>query len=194
LPTRSTNNDANAFALSNGVNTAALLERPSDSPFRLGINSGSPEPFAFGLRPLKPSTDPFLDHRSFELSEDAHHLEHRLTGRRRGVEALLVQIEVDLGRVQLGQEGDKVLQAAAETIDRPSHDHVELSPRCSPAERIERWALIAALGAADAVILVDLDDLAAHAAGDLAKLALLVGGRLVDGGDAEIENGAFHRG
>ena len=34
--------------------------------------------------------------------QDAHHLEHRLTGGRRGVEALLMQVEVDLECVELG--------------------------------------------------------------------------------------------
>ena len=36
-------------------------------------------------------------------------------------------------------------------------------------------ALIATFGAADAVVLVNLDDIAAHAAGDLAQLAFLIG-------------------
>ena len=40
-------------------------------------------------------------------------------------------------------------------------------------------ALVAALGAADAAILVDMDDIAAHAAGNVAELALLVGRRLL---------------
>jgi hypothetical protein len=35
--------------------------------------------------------------------------------------------------------------------------------------------LVAALGAADAMILVDLDDLVADAAGDLPQLAFLIG-------------------
>jgi hypothetical protein len=43
------------------------------------------------------------------------------------------------------------------------------------------------------VILVDLDDLASHPAGDLAQLALLVRRRLIDGAHAEIENSSFHR-
>ena len=60
------------------------------------------------------------------------------------------------------------------------------------AQRIEARALIAALGAADAVVLVDLDDIAAHAAGDLAQLALLIGRGLIDGGDAKVKNSTFH--
>ena len=95
-------------------------------------------------------------------------------------------------RVQLGQEANQVLQAAAEPIHRPCHHHVELPLGSVPAQRVEGWALFPALGAADAVVLVDVDDLAAHAAGDLAQLALLVGGRLVDGRDPKIENSAFH--
>src|ERR1700732_3137339 len=42
------------------------------------------------------------------------------------------------------------------------------------------------------MILVDMDDIAAHAAGDLAELALLVGRGLVQGRDTEVENSAFH--
>ena len=66
--------------------------------------------------------------------------------------------------MELGQEVDEVLQAAAEPIDRPRHHHIELALGGIPKERIKGWALIPALGTADAVILVDLDDLAAHAA------------------------------
>jgi hypothetical protein len=62
-----------------------------------------------------------------------------------------------------------------------------------PAERIEARTLVTPPGAADAVILVDLDDLATHPLGDLAQLPLLVGGGLVEGADAKVENGALHR-
>jgi hypothetical protein len=51
---------------------------------------------------------------------------------------------------------------------------------------------IATLGAANAVVLVDPDNLAAHTRGDLAQLALLVGRRLVDSGNAKVENRAAH--
>ena len=90
-------------------------------------------------------------------------------------------------------ERDEVLKAAAQPIDAPGHDHVELPFGRIATERIERRPPVPAPGAADAVILVDLDDLAAHAAGDLAQLALLVGRRLIDGAHAEIENSSLHR-
>jgi hypothetical protein len=56
------------------------------------------------------------------------------------------------------------------------------------AHRVECRALVPALGAADAVVLVDLDDLAAHALGNLAQFALLVGRRLLDSANPQIEN------
>ena len=37
------------------------------------------------------------------------------------------------------QEGDKVLQAAAEAINRPRHNNIELTARCR--QRIECWPL-----------------------------------------------------
>src|SRR5262249_28895288 len=46
---------------------------------------------------------------------------------------------------------------------------------------------VAAFGAADAVVPVDLDDLAAHATSDLAQLTLLIGRSLFDGADAEVD-------
>ena len=68
------------------------------------------------------------------------------------------------------------------------HDDIELPSAGVAAQRIECRPLVAALGAADAVILVDLDDLAAHASRDLPKLPLLVGRRLVNGGNPKVEN------
>jgi len=67
-----------------------------------------------------------LDHGALELGKHTHHLKHRLARRRRRVEPLLMQEQVDAEGMQLRQEGDhQVLQAAAEPIDRPGHDHVE---------------------------------------------------------------------
>jgi hypothetical protein len=41
--------------------------------------------------------------------------------------------------------------------------------------------------------LVDVHDVAAHAAGHVTELALLIGRGLIQGRDTEIENGAFRR-
>jgi len=67
-----------------------------------------------------------------------------------------------------------------------------LALRGIPAQAIEGRALIPPLGAADAVILVDLDDLAAHAGGNVAKFAFLIRGRLIDGRDAKVQGSFAH--
>jgi hypothetical protein len=49
-----------------------------------------------------------LDHRSLKLSEHTHDPEECLSGRRRGVDALLVNEEVNLRGVDLREEIDEV--------------------------------------------------------------------------------------
>jgi hypothetical protein len=56
-----------------------------------------------------------------------HHLKRRLAGRRRRIEPLLVQHEVD--PAEFGQEADQVLQRASQPVDRPCHDQIELAAR-----------------------------------------------------------------
>jgi hypothetical protein len=82
---------------------------------------------------------------------------------------------------QTGEPKGASVGAPAKPIDRPSHDHVEFPARRSTAQRIEGGALITTFGAADAVVLVYFYEIAAHTAGDLAQLALLVCRRLIDG-------------
>ena len=94
---------------------------------------------------------------------------------------LLMQEQVDASGVDFREEADQVLKAAAETIDRPSHHHVELAPGRSLVEGVELRPLVLALGAGDAVILVDAHDLPTGPLGNLAQLALLVGRGLVEG-------------
>jgi hypothetical protein len=96
-------------------------------------------------------------------------------------------------RVQLGQEGHKVLQAAAQPIHGPSHYDVELPPIGVTVERIKARPLVPVLGAAGPVILVDLNDFAAHAAGDFPQHSFLIGRGLLRRGDAKVGNGPFHR-
>ena len=68
----------------------------------------------------------------------------------------------------------------AKTVDVPGHNNVELTPDGGLVERIERRAPIAAFSAADAVVLVDVDDLPTGPLGNLAKLPLLVGCGLIE--------------
>ena len=50
-----------------------------------------------------------------------------LAARRRGVDALCLQEQVNLESVQLGKEADEVLQRAAQAVDRPGHDDIKLT-------------------------------------------------------------------
>jgi hypothetical protein len=70
-----------------------------------------------------------------------------------------VKVQVLLGRLEIGQKRHEVLQAAPETIDRPSHDHVGLKARHVLQHRIETGPFIAAFGAGYASIFLDLHDL-----------------------------------
>jgi hypothetical protein len=57
---------------------------------------------ALGPGPCHAGAHPLLDERALKLGERTKHLKHRLTCRRGGIEALLMQVEIDLGRVQFG--------------------------------------------------------------------------------------------
>jgi hypothetical protein len=69
-----------------------------------------------------------LNDRALELGEDAKHLKHGFAARRCGVNALLMQEQVNTSGVDFREKADQVLKASAEAIDRPSHYHVELPP------------------------------------------------------------------
>jgi len=104
-----------------------------------------------------------------------------------------MQKQIDLQGVQFGKKTDQVLKAAAEPIDAPGHDQIELPLGGVATQAIEFRAAVPALSAAYAMVPLDADDLPAHAGSDLAQFALLVGGGLIQGRDAKVENGAFHR-
>ncbi len=64
----------------------------------------------------------------------------------------------------------------------------------SRQKSVKLRALVPALGPADAVVLVHLDDVAAHPSGNLPKLPFLVCGGLFPGTDPEIQGGSTHWG
>ena len=69
------------------------------------------------------------DHCAFQLREDTDHLEHGPAGRRRSIEALLVQIEVHVQGMEVFQEAREVMQRTAQSIHRPRCHHVEPTAR-----------------------------------------------------------------
>jgi hypothetical protein len=70
----------------------------------------------------------------------------------------LVQVEVASERPQFGQESDQILEAASETVDRLSSDHVDLTRRRILQQPIKTWTLVTAFAAADTGILVNAND------------------------------------
>jgi hypothetical protein len=56
---------------------------------------GRPSFGASGLGASQAAVDPFDDYAAFELGEHAQHAEHRVAGRRAGVESLLVKEQAD---------------------------------------------------------------------------------------------------
>jgi hypothetical protein len=89
--------------------------------------------------------------------------------------------------LQIGQEAHQVLHAAAEPIDRPGGNHVDLACRGVLEQPIETGPLVAALGAADAGVLIDADDLPAGPGCNSLQLVALVLGRLPVCADADVD-------
>ena len=52
------------------------------------------------------------DHGALKFGEDAHHLEDGLSARRSGVDSLLVEEQVHVVAMNVGEEGDEVRQLA----------------------------------------------------------------------------------
>jgi hypothetical protein len=76
------------------------------------------------------------DDRALELSKNAEHLKHRVAGRPLGVEALLMQKQVNLGFAKVFEEADEVLEATTETRIM----------RCAPHETVLVVAFIPETG------------------------------------------------
>jgi hypothetical protein len=81
-----------------------------------------------------------------------------------------------------------VQDAPAEPIDGPDHENLEAASHRILEHLVECWALVAPLGAADAGVLVGLDDLPPPMPGDPGERHTLVLGRLaVCRTDPEVE-------
>src|SRR5262249_30810062 len=74
--------DLELFGNDAHTRSSRLRQSLADSLFECRGNWGAPEAFTLTPGPRKPGTDSFLNHRPFELGKHAHHLKHRLTGRR----------------------------------------------------------------------------------------------------------------
>ena len=143
---------ANAIGPRSLTDTHSGRQRLANSCLSRAVDPRASQAFSLRFGRAQPSSHTLLNHGPLKLAEHAHHLKHSLARGRRGVQTLLVQVQVDPNRVDLRQESDQILEGAPKPIDRPSHNHVELALGSVPTERVELRALVPALGAADAMV------------------------------------------
>ena len=74
----------------------------ADAARRAGWMAGRPIGRLAALGALDAGAHSLLYQRVLKLGKRAKHLKHRLTCRRGGIEALPMQVEIDLERVQFG--------------------------------------------------------------------------------------------
>src|SRR5262249_56843460 len=131
-----------------------LRQGPPEACLDAGIDLGPTKGLPIGPRPLEARVDAAHDHGPLELGKDAQHLEHGFARWRGGVDALLVQVEVDPRCMDLPQEGHEVLERAPEAINAPGRDHVELAPGGTLEHPVKGGTLIPPFGSAAAVLTV----------------------------------------
>src|SRR6185295_1236104 len=159
------------LALGCPIELVGLGSRPAQSfPYRAGLAQKFAVSFDLGLDDA---------HRAFELGEGTGYLEQQLARRGRGIDRLLVEVEIDANRLEMLDRAKQVDQRSAKPVNRPRLDDIELALAGILGQAIEAWPLIPSLSAANAGIAVDLGHLPAAALGDLPELANLVLNRLV---------------
>ena len=121
------------------------------------------QPYALGAGAGETGMDALLNDRALKLSEHAEHLKQGAAGRRRGIDTLHMQIEIDAVGADLVEERYEVLKRAAQPVNGPGHEHVEFAARGVFEQAIELGALVTAFGAAHAVVDILVDDLPALA-------------------------------
>jgi hypothetical protein len=116
----------------------------SDGCFFVGADALTPKRFPIGSRSCQTRSYAFADDRALELSEYPQHLEHGLSAGCGCIETLLVQIEIDLLSVEIGQQCHEVLERSPEPIHRPGGHQIEVPPSDTAQHGIKARAFIAA--------------------------------------------------
>src|SRR5579863_6895527 len=98
-----------------------------------------------------------------------------------------MQVQVAAGAVDLAEKTDQVLERAAQAIDRPCCDHVDLAPGNGFHQVIESGPLLSAVGAGNPLVREFLDDFPAMLLGNGLELATLVLDSLARGAHPQIE-------
>jgi hypothetical protein len=112
--------DADAQFGGDLLDTFALSTRRSDA-FLDDLGRARPaERLALCPRALDAGANALADHRAFELGKYPAHLERRLAGRGRGVDALLMQIQIDRLGLQVRKQRHELLQRPPHPTDQAS--------------------------------------------------------------------------
>src|SRR5262249_19633082 len=127
-----------------------------------------------GLDAVEPNLHALADHGALEFRECAGYLEEQPAHRCGGVDVLLVQIQIDAGRLKVLDGAKQIDEGPPHAIDGPSHNDVELPTARVVEHGIERRALVAAFGARDALVCIDLYHLPATALCDLPEASGLI--------------------
>src|SRR5262249_4275064 len=86
---------------------------------------------------------------------------------------------------------EQVAQRAAQAVNRPCHDDIELPPAGVLEHGVKARPSVSSLGARDARIAIDLDHIPSAAPSDLPKLADLVFDRLCVRADSHVQRRAL---
>jgi hypothetical protein len=138
---------------------AASPKGPSSRAIRCTVPVPTPTCLATFNMPLPAFRRPRIRFStSAELSERASDLKNQLAHRRRGVDRLLIEVQIDAARFERLDRAQEVKQRTAEAVDCPGHDDVELAPLGILEHLIEPRPLIPALGTRDTGITVRYTD------------------------------------
>ena len=166
----------------------------ADGMLGLRVHLRAAERLALRTSASKAGPGALDDHRALVFAEHAHQLKHRSASWRGGVQRLLVQIEVDAARVQLGEERHEVRHRAADTVHAPGRHHIQLTAGDRSHQLVEAGPAIAPFGTGDAGILEHGSDRPAGSLGDSLELATLVGSGLLARRNTQVKGNAAHDG
>ena len=95
----------------------ALLQVSNDRRRLVRWNRRAPELYASGFCSRLAGDSALSDHLAFPFGEDARHLQQRPAAWRRGIDRLLVQVEVDTVSAQIDHERRHVRERPAESVN-----------------------------------------------------------------------------
>ena len=110
---------ADAAFPSNRQHTLAGPQMALDSFFHCRGYLGPPEPLALLHGPLKPGADSLADHAALELGKGAGDLKHQPSGRRRRVDRLLVEVQINAASLKRLDRAEKVDAASGQAGQSP---------------------------------------------------------------------------